>query len=347
MKRLILITLLLVPLAFVVGCTKSPERTKVAVVDGKSITEADLNTLIGGYINQIERRVHQVKMGGLNHLIEQKLLENAAKKAGMEKEAWLDSQIDPKDLKVTDKEINEIWEKQKGRIKMTKEEFIPQLRSHLERQKKNQAAQAILAKLKSDAESSGKIKIFLEEPKDEPVKVAIGDSPFKGSAKAKVTIVEFSDYQCPACAGSQDALHKVLEHYGNKVRLVAKDFPLPRHTEARPAAEAAYCVQEQDDGKFWEFRAELFKRTKNGESLKTETLKGIVSDLGLNTDAYESCFKAKKYADKVNKHFAEGQEIPVRGTPTFIIVKGNKNEGEQFTQAPTFENFKRVIDKML
>src|SRR3990167_1273596 len=352
MKRLLLICLVLIPFALFTGCTKKKEagdsKEPVAFVNGEPITEGDLYKLIGGYLKQIEKRIYQVKQGAVNHLVEQKLWEQAAKKAGQDKEAWLQGQTTPEDLKVTDKEIEEVWNAQKDRIKMKKEEFIPQLRSHLEMQKKNQAAQKVLAKLRSDAESTGNIKILLPEPEEELVNLAIAEAPVYGNPKAKVTLVEFTDYQCPYCAVSQDAIHKVLEHYKDKVKLAVMDFPLGQHTDAKPAAIAAYCVKEQNGDKFWEYRQKLFERTKNRQDLGKDALKEIAKNLQLDLNAFEQCVNAQKYLSQIEKSFAHVQEIGVGGTPAFFIIVGAGNtKGYRFSDAPTFEGLKQKIDKLM
>lgn len=357
MKRpLLIVLIILIPAALIAGyflgkntAGKKPDAKAIlAFVNGEPITQKDVDTLIGSYITQIESRMYQVRSGALNHLVEQKLWEMAAKKDKMEKEAWLESKINKDQLKITDAELEDIWNKQKDRIKMKKEEFMPQLRSHLELQKKNQAMQEVLAKLRGDAEKDGKIKLLIEEPEEAKVKIDLSSAPSYGNPKAQVTIVEYSDYQCPFCAISQEALHKVLDHYKDKVRLIMKDFPLDRHQDARPASINSYCVKEQNDGKYWEFRQKLFERTKNREDLSMEAQKTIVKNLGLDVDAFAKCAEAKKYSKIVDEAYKEGQEIGVGGTPTFYIIVGRgKNEGQKLTTAPTFENFQKHIDKQL
>src|SRR3990167_4078510 len=130
MKRpLLIVLIILIPIALVVGffigkntATEKPdEKTILAFVKGEPITQKDVDTLIGSYISQIESRIYQVRSGALNHLVEQKLLDQAAKKDNMEKEAWLESRINKEQLKITDAEMEDIWNKQKDRIKMKKE----------------------------------------------------------------------------------------------------------------------------------------------------------------------------------------------------------------------------------
>jgi len=325
------------------GIKKADDKTPVAFVNGDPVTEGDLNTLVGSYLKQIERRIHQVKEGAVNHLVEQKLWEQAAKKAGMDKDAWMKSQVDPSEMKVTDKELNEIWAKQKDRVKMKKEEFIPQLRAHLERQKQNQSSQKILAKLRADAEKSGNIKILISEPAEELIKIDTTGAAILGKKNAKVSIVEFSDFQCTFCARSQETLHKVLEHYGDKVNLVVMDFPLKQHPEAKPAAVASYCVKDQNESKFWEFRKLAFERTENRQDLKGDALKEMAKKLEVDMAKFDACMKENKHAKLVDQLFASGQKIGVSGTPSFFIGTST-SKMQKISAAPTFENFKKQID---
>lgn len=357
MKRQSLVVLIiLIPVALIAGyfigksasTGKTNDKAILAFVNGEPITKKDVNVLIGSYVSQIESRIHQVESGAVNHLVEQKLWEQAAKKDNMDKEAWLESKIDKSKLEVTNAELEDIWTKQKDRIKMKKEEFMPQLKSHLALQKKNQEMQGVLAKIRSDAESAGKIKILLAEPEEEKIKLDLASAPSYGNPNANITIVEFTDYECPFCAMSQDALHKVMEHYKDNLRLVVKDFPLDRHANAKPAAIATYCVKEQNEGKFWEFRQKLFERTTNKQDLSSNAQKEIVKTLGLNVDAFNTCMQANKYAKIVDESFAQGQQVGVGGTPTFFIIYGRgKTEGHKLSVAPTFENFQKKIDALL
>lgn len=162
------------------------------------------------------------------------------------------------------------------------------------------------------------------------------EDPIRGNPEAKVTIVEFSDFQCPYCGKVEPTLKKILETYKDQVKLIYKNYPLPFHENADPAALAALCAKEQ--GKFWEYHDLLFE---NQESLKVTDLKKYAVDLGLKTEDFDSCFDSKKYKNQVQADFAEGNRVGVRGTPAFFI------NGRLLSGAQPFENFKAIIDEEL
>lgn len=164
----------------------------------------------------------------------------------------------------------------------------------------------------------------------------VGNSPAKGSSQAKVTIVEFSDFQCPYCGKVQDTLKKIFETYPNKVKLVFRNYPLPFHENAEPAAQASLCANEQ--GKFWEFHDKLFA---NQEKLTLTDLKQYAANLGLDTNKFNSCLDSNKYKETVQKDTKDGQAVGVSGTPAFFI------NGRLVTGAQPFENFKKIIDEEL
>jgi protein-disulfide isomerase len=184
-------------------------------------------------------------------------------------------------------------------------------------------------------------------PSDSPspnqkVEVSADNDPAKGSNNAPVTIIEFSDFQCPFCAraviGAQAAMPQVEEKYikTGKVKLVFRDYPLPFHENAQKAAEASECAYEQN--KFWEYHDKLFT---NQEKLAVTDLKKYAADLGLNAAKFNSCLDSGKMADEVKKDFADGQKAGVDGTPTFFV------NGTKIVGAQPFSAFEQIIEAEL
>jgi protein-disulfide isomerase len=161
------------------------------------------------------------------------------------------------------------------------------------------------------------------------------DDPSIGPKNAPVTIIEFTDFQCPFCKRSQATIKQIEDTYGNKVKLVERQFPLPFHNRAKPAAEAALCAKEQ--GKFWEMHDKLFP----SQSLEDADFKRFATELGLNVKKFEKCVAENKYEARINADIAAGQRYGVRGTPHFFI------NGSPVSGAQPFENFKVVIDREL
>lgn len=158
----------------------------------------------------------------------------------------------------------------------------------------------------------------------------------KGNPNAKVTMVEFSDFQCPYCGQAEPTIKQIFATYGDKVKLVYRHYPLPFHENAFPAALASMCANEQ--GKFWEYHDKLFS---NQEKLTATDLKTYASQLGLDMEKFNPCLESKKYKAQVDKGYADGGAAGVSGTPAFFI------NGRPLFGAYPFASFKTIIDEEL
>ena len=185
---------------------------------------------------------------------------------------------------------------------------------------------------------------------------SIDDDPVLGDKNAPVTVIEFSDYECPFCKRHFDQTHQELvKKYieTGKVKLVFKDFPLSFHDPmATKEAVAANCAREQGgDKKYFEFHDEIFKRTiSNGNGQNDEKIQTIAKDLGLNTGKFTTCLSNQAQTDEVKKDIADGTAAGASGTPTFLIGKTTSNgeiDGELLIGAQPFAAFQAVIDPML
>ncbi|MFQ5975248.1 MAG: thioredoxin domain-containing protein [Candidatus Hydrothermarchaeales archaeon] len=165
----------------------------------------------------------------------------------------------------------------------------------------------------------------------------VDDDPSRGPDNAPVTIVEFSDFQCPYCARSAIVVHQIIDTYGNKVRFVYRDFPLSSiHPNAQKAAEAAECADEQ--GKFWELHDIIFT---NQNKMGVNDLKQFAKDLGMDSNNFDECLDSGKYEAEVKKDMQDGINAGVTSTPTFFI------NGEKIVGAKPFSDFQQVIDSKL
>ncbi len=182
-----------------------------------------------------------------------------------------------------------------------------------------------------------------------PVRASVADAPFLGRADAPVTVVEFSDYECPFCqrffATTLPALKRDYVDAG-KVRYVFRDYPLDQlHPQARKAAEAAHCAGDQ--GKFWEMHDILFQ---NAKALSPPQLAEHARAVGLEGAAFDECLASGRHAARVERGFADGAAAGVRGTPAFVIGKtkaGDVVEGTPIRGAQSLETFRRIIDQAL
>ena len=173
-------------------------------------------------------------------------------------------------------------------------------------------------------------------PPAEKQDISAGDAPSKGPKGAPVTIVEWSDFQCPFCGRVGPTIKQIEDTYKGKVRIAFKQQPLPFHSNAQVAAEASLAAHEQN--KFWEMHDKMFA---NQQALDRPNLEKYAQELGLNMAKFKAALDSGKFKEKVQKDSAEGMKVGANGTPTFFI-NGQKVEGAQ-----PFDAFKAVIDREL
>jgi protein-disulfide isomerase len=176
------------------------------------------------------------------------------------------------------------------------------------------------------------------EPPEFVANVSVDDDPFQGPENAPVTIVEFSDFQCPYCKKAADELvPQILAQYGDKVRFVYRDFPLTQlHPRALPAALAADCANAQ--GKFWQYHDLLFA---NQSALDDASLEAYAAQLGLDQATFDECYTSREYFDEVAADFQDGVDYGVSGTPTFFV------NGHRLVGAQPFAAVQQVIEQVL
>ena len=301
----------------------------LATVNGKPITDAEVKEKAAAQFSQIERdyenNKHQLLEGQLEQAIQDRLLEAEAAARGVSKEQLL---ADIKPAEVNDAAIDAFYEENKARIPQPKEQVAGQIKQYLEQRGQFEAREKFFEGLAS------KYKV---ERKLEPLRADVAAvGPAKGPANAPVTIVEFSDFQCPFCSRINPTLDQVRAKYGDKVRIVFRQFPLGMHPQAQKAAEASLCANEQ--GKFWELHDHMFQ---NQQQLAVESLKAKAKELGLNADSFNSCLDSGKFASQVAKDMEEGSAAGVSGTPALFI------NGRFINGAVPFEQISEVIDDEL
>lgn len=203
-------------------------------------------------------------------------------------------------------------------------------------------------KLETEKKGEQTAQIQQQEPKaiilgaEEQKEISKNAPAVKGAEDAKVTIVEFSEYQCPFCKRYVDeAYQQIMKNYGDKIRYIFRDYPLPFHNHAQITAEAARCAGEQE--KYWPYHDLLFDKQTEWSTLENskETLIGYAAKLGLNQEQFRTCLESSKYAQTVKDDVALGKKMGVSGTPSFFI------NGKQLVGAQPFEVFKAVIEEEL
>lgn len=165
----------------------------------------------------------------------------------------------------------------------------------------------------------------------------------RGNKNAQITLIEYSDFECPFCKRFQPTIQQVMKEYGDKVAVVYRHFPLSFHPQAQPLAEASECVAEQlgEEG-FWQFHDEVFAL----DAVDTTTLGAVSSKVGADSAKIEECVKSGKYKQKVTGQMTSGQTAGVTGTPGTIVLTADGDK-EMISGALPFEQVKVVIDKYL
>jgi protein-disulfide isomerase len=211
---------------------------------------------------------------------------------------------------VTEDAAKKFFDENRSRINGDFGKVKYQIIDYLLEQEKETRTKALAEQLRRETN----IQIFLTPPEPPVYEIATDDQPVKGSANAQVTLVEFTDYQCPSCARQHPVLERLIAEYGDRVRLVVRDFPLSQHREAAKAAEAAEAAREQN--KYWEYVALLFKRQS---ALQPAKLKVYATELGLDRAKFDASLDSGKNVAKVHRDLLDGEKLGVGGTPTLFL----------------------------
>ncbi len=305
--------------------------TVVATVGDHPITEQELDSKIRPQMAVVESRIYDLKKEAIDVLADDYLVEQAAKKANLTPQAYLKKELFDKAPPATEADAKKWYADHKAQIPkaQTYDKVKDRIIQLITRQRQEAARDDLVARLRKDQP----IKVLLVAPR---VEVTSADHPTLGNKDALITIVEFGDFQCPYCKGSEDTLKAVRNKYGDKVRLVYMDFPLNFHAHALDAAKAARCANEQ--GKFWPYHDVLFS---DQAKLTPPDLKADAKKLGLDTAKFNDCFDKSKYEAQIREDMAEGDKLGVNGTPAFFI------DGRPLTGAQPEKSFDDIVDEEL
>jgi protein-disulfide isomerase len=211
---------------------------------------------------------------------------------------------------VTEEDALAFYDQNKAQINgdfaSVKDQIIQYL-TQLEQQKRETD---FVQQLRKDAD----VKVYLMGPEPPFYTISTDDRPSRGNPQARVTLIEFTDYECPSCGRFHPVLEKILQEYGDRVRLVVRNFPLDMHQHAMKAAEASEAAREQ--GKYWEYIALLFE---NQSALGVENLKEYASKVGLDRQKFDQALSSGKFRDNVKRDIEDGLKVGVNGTPTLFL----------------------------
>ncbi len=307
----------------------------VAKIGSATITLGELDAWIKDQLfereteNGAEDKLHELRSENLENLISERLLALEAKARGVEVDAMLDQEA-AKRVAVGDAEVSAFFEQNKAGLGGRDFESLKdQIRQHLERQAGFKASQAFLAELRTNA----KVETLLAIPRAE----VATNGPAIGPDGAPVTLVEFSDYQCPYCSRAEPTVQALLKEYAGKLRFVYKHFPLDSmHPLARPASIAAYCAGEQN--KFWEYHAQLWVEP---QQLDAAALTAKAKATQLDLAKFDACSKDPRATQAVDGDIAAARAAGVSSTPTFFV------NGIRVKGAVPLEQFRTLIEKEL
>lgn len=311
----------------------APKPEIVAKINGQEIT---LDELIGDEklaFHELKKREHEMLMDRFNAILEEKLVTAEAEKAGISKEEFLKKNVIKGEIKIEDKDYKDFLKDKRIPESQLNDKLKDRIMDALREQKRGEFVQAFLAKVTEN----NPVEVYLKKPKLQ-VNVEVGQAPLWGKEDAPVTIIEFSDFQCPFCMRAHETVNEVKKKYAGKVKLAFKHFPLPMHKQARPASEASMCIHEQSPDKFWKYSDLLFA---NQKSLDDPNLEKFAKDVGIDVGKYKDCLNAKKFADLVQQDLSYGEKLGVRSTPTFFV------NGQIISGAQPLEAFAEMIDEEL
>ena len=324
-----------VGLALILGAGLAPavgaadEVSVVAVVDGIPIPSDALDAAIQSDLVGLRQREDQLRREGLSDLIARVLLGREAEARGVSVEELTKAEITDK-AQVTSVEARLFYQANRARFGGVDEATaIRQIVDGLGRQRERERRAAFARELRGKYT----VEIRLEPFR---VEVGTGDAPLRGNPEAPVTIVEFSDFQCPYCVRARPAVNRVREAYGDQVRFAFRHFPLAFHEQAQKAGEAAACAGDQ--GRFWEMHDRLWESPGR---LGVPDLKEHAAALDLDAAAFGQCLDSGRHAAIVQNDTQAGQRLGVTGTPAFFI------NGRAVLGAQPFETFAQVIDEEL
>ncbi len=285
----------------------------LATVDGRAITASAMEEKLKPLIYDFRMEIYEAQVENLNKIIYNRLILDEARKRNIGPEEIIRVEINDKFHYPTEDDIRKFYD--------TNKIVVPyaQARSEIMRYLEAQEQERLESELDKKLRSVFEVKILLAEPKAPIQNISTANAPGKGSVNAPVTVVMFTDFQCPACSRTHPILTDILKKYGDKIRFVVRDFPLDDlHPQARKSAEAAAAANAQ--GKFFEYIELLYK---NQNALDVVSLKKYASQTGLDRVKFDADLTSGKFAAEIQKDYEDGILYGIKSTPT-IFVNGVK-----------------------
>jgi protein-disulfide isomerase len=311
--------------------TNADRARVLAVVNNKQITMGDIEDSLRPMIFNVQEQVYALRKQDIELKVNDTLLSQEAQKKGVTTRALLDTEVSAKVPAVTDAQAQAFYNENKDRISGEFAQLKTQIIQYIREQKEDEATLAYAEQLRR----ASTVQVNLTAPESPSFAIATDDQPAKGNAKALVTIVEFTDFECPSCARQHPVLERIVSEFGDRVRLVVRDFPLSQHVNARKAAEAAEAAREQ--GKYWEYVGVLFR---NQSALGVDKLREYATQVGLDRTKFDASLDTGKFTEKVQRDLVDGRKLGINGTPTLYI------NGKRISDN-SYESMKSAIEAAL
>jgi protein-disulfide isomerase len=284
--------------------------TVLATVGGRTITAGYLEERLKPLVYKRRLEIFEGEMSALNLKIYETLLAAEAQRRNTTQAEIFRTEVTAKMTAPTAVEIEKFYEDNRARIQGDLASLRQQISDFLLQQTQRKLVFDLNQRLRSGAN----LQVLLREPEPPVQAISTDDDPARGELNAPVTVVMFTDFQCPSCAATHPVVEEVLKSYGNRIRFVVRDFPLPQHANARKAAEAAAAANAQ--GKFFEYVAVLFK---NQSALDVPSLKKYAADLGLDTARFNAALDSGQYTAEVEHDVDDGEQYGVDSTPAIFV----------------------------
>ncbi len=338
MSRSRYVALILLSTALIhVQCTDRVEdRDVVGTVGGHKITVTEVDRrweqLDPASRIQAQQQIYEGRARALNQLIGERLIELEAQAKGIVPEQLIQTEITKRLQPVTEADIVSAYRAAGDLTRgMSLEQARPRIREYLEQQRSSEAARAFVDEL---TRSDDRVAITLDPPRL-GVRTLPTD-PARGPPNAPVTIVEFSDFQCPFCKQALPTLQRIQATFGDQVRQVYRHSPLPNHPAAFAAAAASDCAHEQ--GRFWPYHDLLFA---NYQTLEPPRLKEYARAVGVDAKKFDACFDSGQSSEAVVEDLEDAQRYGVASTPTFFI------NGRMVMGAVSYEALEQIVRQEL
>lgn len=304
----------------------APSPGAVANVFGTVVTEEELERNTSVFKKRLE--VYRTQRRVIDEMVRKMSFEAMAKAKKMSVEDFMKEALAASPKKVSKKEVDEFLQARVKDLSKIPDKMREQVKGVI-----------YLQKLVAEYTRKKPVELYIRRPRAKAMAFNLDNAPSWGNKNAPVTVVEFSDFQCPYCSlANTNIVEKLKKQYGKrKIRLVFKHFPIRNiHPLAQRASEASMCVHGQNKDKFWAYKNMLFE---NQRELGDDKLKEYAKKVGVNADKFEKCLNSGKFKSVVDAHLKEGERLGVSSTPTFFV------NSQPVPPSKTIEPFKEVIDE--